>query len=127
MPEWMVVVMFKALKRVDCKVVWSLKQELQKFLPSQNDPGFFISSWLPQPALLCHDKVAAVVTHCGWGGILECIAGGKPILPLPFFADQLPNSKMLVEAGMAVMLGPPPPVNQDDSGLTCYKVGSLNE
>lgn len=28
-----------------------------------------------------HPKVAAVVTHCGWGGTLECISGGPSAMP----------------------------------------------
>ena len=66
----------------NCVIVWSLKQEQQAFidLSACDDKNIFhFSSWLPQPSLLASDYIDGVITHCGWGGTLECIAGGKPI------------------------------------------------
>ena len=125
LPDWIIVVLFNALKSVGCSVVWSLKEERQRHVPNPSDPAFFISSWLPQPALLQHDKIAAVITHCGWGGTLECISGGKPVLPLPFFGDQPDNAQLLVDAGVGELLGPLPGFNTDITGAMSYKVGSL--
>mmetsp|Transcript_83425 Transcript_83425/g.239624 ORF Transcript_83425/g.239624 Transcript_83425/m.239624 type:complete len:474 (-) Transcript_83425:204-1625(-) len=124
--EWLVKVLFEAMKLAGCHVVWSLKEDCHKFIPSSDDPAFFISSWLPQPALLCHPKVKAVVTHCGWGGSIECTQGGKPVLALPFFSDQPCNAKMLLKSGMAEPLGPMPSFSVDHTGRGCYKPGSLN-
>eukprot|EP00929_Paragymnodinium_shiwhaense_P030683 TRINITY_DN17349_c0_g1_i1.p1 TRINITY_DN17349_c0_g1~~TRINITY_DN17349_c0_g1_i1.p1 ORF type:complete len:478 (-),score=105.48 TRINITY_DN17349_c0_g1_i1:279-1712(-) len=104
---WIVETLFHGLRQVGCSVIWSLKEEAQEHLPEKKDPAFYISSWLPQPALLQHPKVVAVVTHCGWGGVLECINGGKPMLPLPFFGDQPMNADIVVQAGMGEMLAGP--------------------
>ena len=125
LPDWIVAVLFHALKATGCSVVWSLKEERQQFVPDRSDPAFFISSWLPQPALLQHEKIAAVITHCGWGGTLECLSGGKPVLPLPFFGDQADNAQILVNAGVGELVGPLPAFGFDVTGASAYKPGSL--
>jgi UDP:flavonoid glycosyltransferase YjiC (YdhE family) len=125
MEKWMVGVIFNALKEVGCHVVWSLKAEVQKLLPAQNHPKFFISAWLPQIQLLGHEKVAAVITHCGWGGTLECMSAGKPVIALPFFGDQPENAAMLIKAGAGKQLGPHPQFSLVPDGKGCYPAGSI--
>lgn len=126
LPDWLILVLFEALKKVGCSVVWSLKADKHSVLPDASHPAFHVSAWLPQPTLLAHPKVAAVITHCGWGGTLECIAAGKPVLTLPFFGDQIDNAKLLVKSGMGVHLGPLPNFNMDHSGASAYKAGSFS-
>jgi hypothetical protein len=83
MEEWLVQLLCNAFCNLNnCVIVWSLKQEQQAFidLSACDDKNIFhFSSWLPQPSLLASDYIDGVITHCGWGGTLECIAGGKPI------------------------------------------------
>eukprot|EP00440_Ansanella_granifera_P062586 gb/GFBE01067862.1/.p1 GENE.gb/GFBE01067862.1/~~gb/GFBE01067862.1/.p1 ORF type:complete len:471 (+),score=112.15 gb/GFBE01067862.1/:1-1413(+) len=122
--EWMVHMLFQTMKLVGCKVIWSLKADTQALLPSRDDPDFFVSAWLPQPALLSSDKLHAVITHCGWGGTLECVEGAKPVIALPFFGDQPANAKLLVAAGAAELLGPLPPFSVNPDGGN-YKPGSI--
>jgi UDP:flavonoid glycosyltransferase YjiC (YdhE family) len=50
--------------------------------------------------------VVAVITHCGWGGFMECIQAGKPILAAPGFADQLANAKTVEEKRIGFILRP---------------------
>eukprot|EP00913_Durusdinium_trenchii_P033016 g30908.t1 len=76
---WQVRVIFNGLKKAKCRVVWSLKEEKQEFLPSKEDPDFFISKWLPQAELLQDPAIKLVITHCGWGGIMETLIAGKPM------------------------------------------------
>ena len=45
-------------------------------------------------------------THCGFGGLNETIAAGKPMVALPFRADQPANAKLAKERGMADVLEP---------------------
>lgn len=48
--------------------------------------------------------MCAGLTHCGFGGTLEFIFAGLPILAYPHFGDQPMNAELLVERGVAVML-----------------------
>ena len=54
--------------------------------------------------MLAHPAVKAGLTHCGFGGTLEFIAAGVPMVALPHFADQPPNAVELVARKVAVML-----------------------
>jgi hypothetical protein len=88
MEKWLVQLLYNAFcniklnnNKTDIAIVWSLKQDQQEFIDSStcDRNKFYFSSWLPQPSLLASDYIDGVITHCGWGGTLECIAGGKPI------------------------------------------------
>lgn len=45
-----------------------------------------------------------MITHCGWGGIIECIQATKPMLCLPNFADQTMNAKTIINQGIGIIL-----------------------
>lgn len=119
--QWLVVLLFRAFSQLEsCSIVWSLKEPQQEFIPDIANPKFHFSSWLPQPMLLASNLVDGVLTHCGWGGTLECIAGGKPVVALPFFADQMKNAQLLLDAGCATTVGPMPAFNLDLTGRSSY-------
>jgi len=120
--QWQVEVVYNGLKKAGYRVVWSLKDDQQKFLPSRDDPQFFISSWLPQAELLQDPAVKAVITHCGWGGVLETLTAAKPVVTFPFFGDQPSNAKLLVSAGCGEFMGKLPP--EGDIGNR-YKKGDF--
>ena len=125
--QWLVELLFRAFSQLQdcCSIVWSLKEPQQEFVPDIENQNFYFSSWLPQPMLLAGDDlVDGVLTHCGWGGTMECIAGGKPVVVLPFAADQMANAKLLLNAGCATTIGPIPPFNMDSR--SSYKSNSLN-
>lgn len=124
--QWLVELMFKAFKQVEgAKIVWSLKEEQQAWV-DMKDTKFHISSWLPQPMLLASDSVHGVLSHCGFGGVMECIVGGKPVVVLPFCLDQMDNARLLMEAGAATQVGNFPSFNTDMTGRQAYKPGSLS-
>ncbi|CAJ1428235.1 unnamed protein product [Effrenium voratum] len=102
--DWQVKVIYEGLKKAKCRVVWSLKEDLQKFLPEQNS-DFLISKWTPQAELLQDEAVKVVITHCGWGGTLETLSAGKPIVAIPFFGDQPENAHLLKNAGVGELIG----------------------
>lgn len=59
---------------------------------------------MPQKELLTHPAVAAGLTHGGFGGTLEFISAGIPVVCFPHFGDQPGNSEMLVERGVGILL-----------------------
>ena len=46
-----------------------------------------------------------MLTHCGFGGMMDAISAGKPVLAWPAFADQPSNAELLLASGMAQRLG----------------------
>ncbi len=89
---WQVEALYYCLKTIGVRVVWSMK-DLQ--IPVTDDPDFWVRPWIPQVEVLAHPAVKCGMTHCGFGGTLEFIAAGKPIVAFPHFADQPINTKML--------------------------------
>lgn len=104
--QWSINAVYKGLKNIGCRVVWSLAEEYQAILSEnpKDNPKFFVSKWIPQIEVLHHRAIKAGMTHCGWGGVLEFIGAGVPIVSFPHFIDQPINSKLLVDAKAAVLL-----------------------
>lgn len=73
-------------------------------IPDENDPNFWIKPWIPQVEVLAHPAIKAGLTHCGFGGTLEFIAAGKPIVAFPHFIDQPPNAIELEKRKVAKIL-----------------------
>ncbi|CAE7216901.1 UGT91C1, partial [Symbiodinium pilosum] len=61
---------------------------------------------MPQIEILGLEDLSAVLTHCGWGGTLECMGAGKPVICYPGFGDQMMNAKILHGKGCGPMLNP---------------------
>ena len=93
--------MFFGLKKLGCKVVWSIK-DFQ--MPEENE-NFHVGPWMPQIEVLAHPACKAGLGHCGFGATLEFTSMGIPIVAWPHFGDQHPNAEMLCdEKNVAVML-----------------------
>ena len=126
MEEWMVKLLWEAFERLSreqkTSFVWSLKEDRQEILSEEElqHPAFHFSKWLPQPALMASDLVDGVLTHCGWNGTLESVSGGKPVVVLPFFADQMANASLLINAGCATAITAMPALNTDSTGMSSY-------
>jgi len=92
------------------RFIWSLQDKYLSFLPSHyqeiksDNYYLLIKPWVPQVDLIQHPKVKVVLTHCGWGGVSEVIGAGKPIVGVPFMADQPRNAEQLVHLGVGLSL-----------------------
>lgn len=73
-------------------------------MPEEDNKNFWVRPWIPQVELLAHPAIKAGLTHCGFGGVLEFVSAGKPIVAFPHFADQPANAKELERRQAAVML-----------------------
>ena len=116
--QWSVDTVHQGLKKVGCKVVWSLKGFDN---PAKGDENFRVMPWIPQIEVLAHPAVKAGITHCGFGGTLEFIQNKVPVIAWPHFFDQHPNAEALVEAGAGVILLNKPRVSGDWDVVSTYK------
>jgi glucuronosyltransferase len=41
------------------------------------------------------EQVKLVITHAGWGGVMECLLAQKPMLCVPVFGDQPENAQLV--------------------------------
>jgi UDP:flavonoid glycosyltransferase YjiC (YdhE family) len=92
-------VLLEGFRKVGIASIWSIQKGV---LPKAED--IFVSNWIPQFECLSHDSVKFFVSHCGFGGVLESIRTGKPILCLPFFGDAHQNADLIVRANAGLYL-----------------------
>ncbi|KAK9069086.1 hypothetical protein SSX86_013202 [Deinandra increscens subsp. villosa] len=78
------------------RYMWVERGEASRF-ESENDEKGLVIRWCDQLRVLCHGSVGAFWSHCGWNSTKEGIFSGKPMIALPIFWDQVPNSKMIEE------------------------------
>jgi len=62
------------------------------------------TSWVPQQDLLAHPKIKLFVTQGGHQSIEEAIDRGVPMIAIPFFVDQFPNSRRIANKGVGITL-----------------------
>ncbi|XP_046386464.1 UDP-glucosyltransferase 2-like [Ischnura elegans] len=82
----------------DIRVLWKFDPEK----PLENiPPNVLLKKWLPQEDVLGHPKIIAFASHTGLLSTQEAIYHGKPIIAIPFFADQHTNTRRLVDMKVA--------------------------
>ncbi|XP_018335714.1 UDP-glucuronosyltransferase 2B19 isoform X8 [Agrilus planipennis] len=72
-------------------------------LPGKPD-NVITRKWLPQEAVLAHPNVKAFITQGGLQSMEEAIYYRKPLIGMPFFADQMKNVRSIAEHGIGVAL-----------------------
>ena len=70
--------------------------------------------WVPQQAVLAHNKTRLFITHCGMHGVLESIHYGVPMVGMPVIIDQGDVLTRIQEAEIGVG------VSKDVSGEDLY-------
>lgn len=86
------------------RVLWSLRREMQSLLPDQLPPNMRIESFLSQVGVLAHPNVKAFITHGGMASMMESIHHGKPLVIVPFMADQMDNAQRATDKGFGIRL-----------------------
>ncbi|KAF5803550.1 putative 7-deoxyloganetin glucosyltransferase [Helianthus annuus] len=57
----------------------------------------FITTWVPQEAVLAHSAIGGFLTHSGWNSTIESIIEGVPMICWPQNVDQQVNSRFVSE------------------------------
>uniref|UniRef100_A0A1I8B781 UDP-glucuronosyltransferase n=1 Tax=Meloidogyne hapla TaxID=6305 RepID=A0A1I8B781_MELHA len=68
-----------------------------------NYGNIFSFGWVNQRAILEHHLTVLFISHCGINSVLEAVKYGKPLLCIPFMADQFYNSKALATRRAALV------------------------
>ncbi|XP_060181276.1 UDP-glycosyltransferase 87A2-like [Lycium barbarum] len=63
----------------------------------ENGNRGIVVPWCDQLRVLCHLSVGGFWSHCGWNSTKEGAFAGVPFLTFPIAADQITNSKLIVE------------------------------
>lgn len=102
------------LERSRVKFVWAVKEptgghavEEYGNIPAGFEDrvagrGLVVRGWVPQVAILNHESVVALLTHCGWNSILEAVMAGVLMLTWPMSADNFSNAKLLHELRIGI-------------------------
>lgn len=62
------------------------------------------TSWVPQQDLLAHPNMKLFITQGGHQSIEEAVDRAVPMIVLPFFVDQLPNSRRVADREIGISL-----------------------
>jgi UDP:flavonoid glycosyltransferase YjiC (YdhE family) len=85
------------------RVLWVLPNEGQarSVIPNNLPPSFRIKSMgsVPRLKVLADPAVRAVIMHCGLGSVQEALYFGKPVLCIPYLADQSDVGARLEDSG----------------------------
>ena len=102
--EWEILALYKGLKNLKARVIWSTK--VPELHPNKEDPDWWITSWAPQMEILAHPAMKVGLTHGGFGGVLEFLCAGKPMVLFPHFGDQGYNAELIEKIGCGKSLVP---------------------
>ncbi|KAM7530057.1 hypothetical protein LguiB_033467 [Lonicera macranthoides] len=78
------------------KFLWVARSEALGLQEVCGEAGLIVP-WCDQLRVLCHSAVGGFLSHCGWNSTMESIFVGVPMLNFPLAADQILNSKLVVE------------------------------
>ncbi|XP_013149077.1 PREDICTED: UDP-glucuronosyltransferase 2B37-like [Papilio polytes] len=100
-PKYKEEIIVNALAKLKQRVIWKFEGSGEEGTLTGN---ILRVNWLPQYELLQHKKIVAFIAHGGLLGMTEAISAGKPMVVVPFFADQPANAAAAADAGFATVL-----------------------
>lgn len=87
----------------DYNFIWKFEAEPHE-LPLVPGKNVMISKFLPQNDLLAQENLKAFITHAGGLSTQESLWYGKPMVCIPFIADQYRTTDKSVRMGVAVKM-----------------------
>lgn len=97
--------MCQAFESENYRVLWVMRESIQKKLPTRLAENIRIETWLSSPrAVLQHPNVKVFVSHCGVNSVHESIDAGTPLVGIPMFAAQNDMGIRVQDSGIGVLL-----------------------
>ncbi|KDP21298.1 hypothetical protein JCGZ_21769 [Jatropha curcas] len=105
-----------ALQESNLDFLWVVREsEMGKlpngFIESAHEKGLIVT-WCNQLEMLANQAIGCFVTHCGWNSTLEALSLGVPMVAMPQWTDQVPNSKFVEDVWKIGVKG-----KEDDKGV----------
>lgn len=85
----------------DYNFIWKFESEPHE-LPAKVSKNVMLGKFLPQNDLLAHKNLVAFITHAGGLSTQESLWYGKPMIGIPFIADQYRSIDKAVTNGVGV-------------------------
>jgi UDP:flavonoid glycosyltransferase YjiC (YdhE family) len=85
------------LRDSGARFLWVARGETRRLKEVYGDHMGLVVPWCDQFRVLSHSSIGGFLTHCGWNSTKEGVFCGVPFLTIPFGADQLQNSRLIVE------------------------------
>lgn len=77
----------------DYNFIWKFEADT---LPIEKPKNVMISKFVPQSDILAHPHIKAFISHSGMLSSHEVMWRGKPVVSIPFFADQHRVSSIVI-------------------------------
>ena len=109
MTKQLAVSVVNAAIRSNYDILWTMQDSDRHVIDDIDEEllhngSIFISSWLPQAAVLHHPSISVAILHCGIGGVNEALMAGVPIIGSPIALDQFVNCARVHNQGLGVCL-----------------------
>lgn len=103
---WSLKAITDGLKKLNCRVVWALREEYRKLAPEDPSqlPNFWVRPWILQIETIAHPAIKVGMTHMGSGATQEFIGAGVPVVAFPHFGDQHYYGDLLQDMKAGVVL-----------------------
>ncbi|XP_046662637.1 UDP-glucosyltransferase 2-like [Homalodisca vitripennis] len=99
LPKPIIMMFMKVFSKIPQTVIFKYEEDLP-----EAPPNVVIRKWLSQRDLIEHENVIAVIQHGGLSSTIEAVHFGKPMIGVPFFADQKGNIKHLERRDTCIQL-----------------------
>ncbi|CAI5451682.1 unnamed protein product [Caenorhabditis angaria] len=87
-------------KLSDYRVIWSMRGDRPEGLGEH----VLTAAWIPQNALLLHNKTKLFVSHGGLKSVKETVCSATPTVFMPMFAEQMRNAWLVKEKGFGKII-----------------------